>query len=224
MGDVLAFIEQRDGTFRGVSREVISVAAEVAAGFGGEVHALAVGGPGLAAALGAVQSFGASRIRVAEDDSLIHYQAEAYAHTVAGVARSGSYAAVVFAATAEGRDLAPRVAALLDVPLASDVISVQVDGGKLTVTRPVYAGKLVARIELASEPALVSIRPNVFAPRVREGQADVETFAPDLPEPRSRVIDFRAAEGGALDVSEATVVVSGGRGMVPVSMTERSRS
>jgi electron transfer flavoprotein alpha subunit len=214
MGDVLAVIEHREGTFRGISREVVSAATQIARASGGQVHAIAAGSKGLAAAAVGLRLTGVARLRVAEHDALAKYDGESYAKTVAAEARTKGYDAVLFAATAEGRDLAPRVAALLDVPLASDVTGVNVDGGKVTVTRPVFAGKLIARLELQARPALLSIRPNIFQPVESDRTAEVEGFTPELDgPPRARVLDFRAAEGGALDVSEATIVVSGGRGL-----------
>jgi electron transfer flavoprotein alpha subunit len=214
MGDVLAFVEHREGSFRGVSREVVTAAADVASGLGGNVHALALGGAGLSAAASSLQGYGATKIRVGEGAALEHYEGESYAKVVAEAVKGGAYDAVLFPATAEGRDLAPRVAALLDVPLATDVTALRVDGGKVIATRPVYSGKLFARLELAARPALLSIRPNVFQPVEKQGSAEVETFAGDPgAAARARVLEFKAAEGGALDVSEATIIVSGGRGM-----------
>lgn len=218
MGDVLAFMEHRDGSFRGVSREVLAAAAAVSRGAGGRVHALAIGAPGLSGSADALRGHAATGLRVAEHGALGRYTGEPYARLVTEVVREGAYEAVLFAATAEGRDLAPRVAALLDVPLAADVTAVEAGGGRLSVTRPVYAGKLFARIELEARPALISIRPNAFQPEEHpeEGAGlEIETWVPaiDADAPGARVVEFRAAEGGALDVSEATIVVSGGRGM-----------
>jgi electron transfer flavoprotein alpha subunit len=213
MGGVLAFVEHREGAFRSGSREVISAAAQIAAGLGGEVHALALGGPGLSSGASSLQGYGANRIRFAEHGSLARYEGETFARVVAHAVQGGGYDVVLFSASAEGRDLAPRVAALLDVPLATDVTAARVDGGKLTVTRPVFSGKLFARVEPAARPALISVRPNVFQPVERGGSAEVETFSPEVPPARARVVEFKAAEGGALDVSEASIIVSGGRGM-----------
>jgi len=216
MGDVLAFIEHRDGSFRGVSREVLTAAATIAAGSGGQVHALAIGAPGLAVAAESLGGLGATRIRVAEHEALATRDGETSARIVADVVRAGGYATVVFASTAEGKDLAPRVAALLDVPMASDVTEISVEGGAVSVTRPIFAGKVFARLAMTATPALISIRPNVF--QVVEGDraaVDVESFTPErAQEPsRTRFVEFKAAEGGAVDVSEATVIVAGGRGM-----------
>ena len=215
MGDVLAFIEQRDSKVRGVSREVLSAACAVAESLEGSAHALVLGGPGLAGSVGELASHGASRVKVAEHERLARYEPDAFAATVAAVARSGSYEAILFPATSEGRDLAPRVAALLDVPLATDVTGLAVEGGKIAVTRPVFSGKAIARLEIAARPVVVSVRPNAFPPVQRQAAGSVERVEPTVEgaSPRTRVREFRAAEGGALDVSEAGIVVSGGRGL-----------
>jgi electron transfer flavoprotein alpha subunit len=215
MGDVLAFIEQRDGSVRGVSREVLGVARQVA-GEGGSVHGVVLveaGGSGDLEGLGALP---ADRIAALEDASFSSYVPEAWAPALAEAARSVEAAAVVFPATAQGRDLAPRVAALLEVPLASDVTGVELTDGGVELVRPVYAGKAFARLALEARPAVFSIRPNVFAPaEPGDGEVAVEVMAPDAGPhgPTSRVVDFEAAGGGDVDVAEASVVVSGGRGM-----------
>ncbi len=215
MGDVLAFAEQRDGVVRGVTHEVVSAGAGLAQSLGGECHALAVGGDGLAEAVSGLGGAGAARVKVAAHGSLAGYAAEAYARIVADTARDGGYAAVLFPATAVGKDLAPRVAALLDVPLASDATEVSADGGAVVVKRPVYAGKAFARLRMEASPAVVSLRPNVFPVEERGAAGAVETVAVDV-DPSSwgaRVVEFRSAAAGSLDVSEASVVVAGGRGM-----------
>ncbi|HEX9886048.1 MAG TPA: electron transfer flavoprotein subunit alpha/FixB family protein [Longimicrobiales bacterium] len=215
MGDVLAFIEQRDGSPRGVALETATVASRLAESMGSVAHGVAVGGPGLAEALGGMGGYGLHRVGVAEHPSLAPYAAEAYARIVAGVARDGGYGAVVFSATALGKDLAPRVAVRLDVPLATDVTEVEVEGGALRLRRPVYSGKAFARITLDATPAVFSIRPNVFQPRERPAAGTVESVAVEIAaeDGKSRTLRFEASGGGHLDVTEATTVVSGGRGM-----------
>jgi electron transfer flavoprotein alpha subunit len=214
MANVLAFAEQRDGEIRGPARETTSVAARVASGLGGEAHALVVGAPGLPG-LEELGRFGAAVVAVAEHEALGEYGPEGYADVVADRVRSGDYAVVVFPATTLGKDLAPRVAALLDVPLAGDATAVEVEDGTLKVVRPIYAGKAFAHLTVTAKPALVSIRPNVFQPVETRAAGQVERYTPDV-DPgnwRMRVIERKAAAEGALDVSEATIIVSGGRGM-----------
>ncbi|MYC98053.1 MAG: electron transfer flavoprotein subunit alpha/FixB family protein [Gammaproteobacteria bacterium] len=213
-GVVAAFAEQRDGSIRATAREVVGAAAELARDLGGEVHALAVGGPGLGAECGPLGACGAGVIRVAEGAELAQYQAEGYAHIVAGMVAGGGYQAVLFPASALGADLAPRVAALLDVPLASDATGLEVVDGGLVVTRPVYGGKAFARVAFDASPAVVSLRPHVFPPGTRAAAGRVEVFTPAGGAPAGgRAVDFRAASGGSVDVAEAEIVVSGGRGL-----------
>ncbi|MGD2070903.1 MAG: electron transfer flavoprotein subunit alpha/FixB family protein [Gemmatimonadota bacterium] len=215
MGDVLAFIEQRDGSFRGVAGEVVSTAARLAEGLGGSAHALALGGGGLSDGADSLGRFGASKVRVAEHEDLERYGAEAYARVVADAARSGGYDAILFVASAQGKDLAPRVAALLDVPLAADVTSLDASEGRLAIVRPIYAGKAFASVEIDASPAVVSIRPNVFGAEEGGGTAEVDVFVPELDPgaPAARFVRFESEGAGAVDVAEAAVVVAGGRGM-----------
>jgi electron transfer flavoprotein alpha subunit len=132
-------------------------------------------GPASAAQAGALGKHGAARIKVGEHESLARYEPDAYAAAVAAAARQGGYAAVLFAATSQGKDLAPRVAARLDVPLATEATALEVSGGALTAVRPVYAGKAFARVRSDATPFLVSLRPNVLpaeGARRRRGRGD----------------------------------------------------
>ena len=152
-------------------------------------------------------------VEVGEHEALSEYNAHAYATVVAERARAGGYGAVVFPATTLGKDLAPRVAALLDVPLAGDVTGLEAAGGTLTAVRPVYSGKAFAHLRLNASPALVTIRPNVFQPAESPAAGAVETFTPVL-DPGSwkvKLVERKAAGDGAVDVAEATTVVSGGQ-------------
>jgi electron transfer flavoprotein alpha subunit len=215
MADVLAFAEQRGGEIRGAAREAVSAASRVAPGLGGQVHALVLGGPGVGAGASELGRYGAAVVHVGEDPALADYNADGYATVVADRVRSGGYCAVIFPATTLGRDLAPRVAALLDVPLAGDVTGLETEGGALKATRPIYAGKVFAQIKLGASPAMVTIRPNVFQPSEAMAAGAVEAFTPavDAGSWRVRLLERKAAGEGALDVAEAKVVVSGGRGM-----------
>ena len=214
MGDVLAIAEQRDGKMRPVANEVVTVAAAVAEGLGGSAPALVLGGTGVGEQAGDLGSFGAEVVRVGEDPALESYVPEIHAAVIADVVGSHDYAAVLFSATAIGKDLAPRVAALVDAPLASDVTHLEVDGGRLVGVRPVYGGKAVARIGFEASPALLSLRPNAFGTNGAQAEGRIEPFTAAIPDGvRSRVVGFKAAESGSVDVSEASVVVSGGRGM-----------
>ena len=214
MGDILAFAEQKAGQIRAAAHEVVSAAAARSVELGGSTHALVLGGPGVGEAAGGLGVFGASTVRVAEDEALAEYSPHVYASVVVEAARSGGYDAVLFPATAQGKDLAPRVAALLDAPMASDVTRLEVDGGELVAVRPIYAGKALARITFQSSPCVMSLRPNSFGVQEVGGAGAIEAFRPTIPgNDGMRTVAFQAAEGGSVDVSEASVIVAGGRGM-----------
>ncbi len=209
MTDVLAVAESKRGAVAGVSREVVTVARTLADSLGGSADVAVSGAPG-----GDMGSWGADRVLQFDPGGDAPVGQDPFAAALADHIRAGGYAAVVFAATATGRDLAPRVAARLGVSLLTDCTEVEVSDGGIVVTRPVFAGKALARVRALSTPALLSIRPNVFPPREAPREANVEVLA-DAPETPAgyRVVGFEASRGAALDVSEATIVVSGGRGM-----------
>ena len=212
MSHVLAVLEQRDGALRKVSFETVTGARRLADALGGEVHALVIGA-GPVGGTDAVGRFGADTVVTATGSGFARYAPEGCAAVVAERARSGGYGAVVVAATATGKDLAPRVAAKLGVALAGDVTDLAVDGGAVVATRPVYAGKALLTVTLKGSPAFVSLRPNVFTPVERPHAGVAETVAVDTPAGRVTVREVKAAPAGALDVAEAPIVVSGGRGL-----------
>jgi electron transfer flavoprotein alpha subunit len=212
MSHVLAVLEQRDGSLRKVSHEVVTGARRLADALGGDVHALVL-------AAGPVQGadvsgrYGADKVITATNAGFAQYAPEGFTRAVADRATAGGYGAIVFAASAQGRDLAPRVAARLGVPLAADVTDVVVDGGSVIVTRPVYAGKALLKVKVTVTPAVVSLRPNVFTPVERPKAGAAETAAVSGDAGRVVVKAIKAATGGSLDVAEAQIVVSGGRGL-----------
>ncbi len=215
MSQILAVGEQRDGVVRGATREVVSAAASTASELGGDAHALLLGGAGMGEAAQELGRFGAAVVKVAEHEALSGYQGEGYARVLAEQIRSGGYAAVFFPGTIQGKDLAPRVAALLDVPLAQEATEISVRDGGLEIVRPIYAGKAFARVRIDAAPVLVSLRPNVFPAEERDGAGTVEAVAVEVDSSgwKARTVEFQAQGGDIPDVAEAAVVVSGGRGL-----------
>jgi len=212
MSHVLAVLEQRDGNLRKVSHEVVTGARRLADALGGEVHAMVLGA-GAVSGSDAAGRYGADKVITATNAGFAHYAPEGYARAVADRAKAGAYGAVVLAASAQGKDLAPRVAARLGASLAADVTDLTVDGGSVVVTRPVYAGKALLKVKVTAAPAVVSLRSNVFTPVERPKAGTAETTAVAGDAGRVVVKGIKAAAGGALDVAEAPIVVSGGRGL-----------
>ncbi|HUE76634.1 MAG TPA: electron transfer flavoprotein subunit alpha/FixB family protein [Longimicrobiales bacterium] len=215
MAKVLAVAEQRDGQLKRVSEEVVTAARRVADAIGGEVDAVVIGGPGVGDAAKSLGKFGADRVVAVEADALKSYNPQGYADVLEERTRAEEYFAVLFPATGAGRDLAPRLAARLDVPLASEATELEVKDGELVITRPVYAGKAFAAVTLEGSPRVVSVRQNVFRPEENPRETEVETVAASV-DPgawKVRVRDVKTSGGDVLDVGEAPVVVSGGRGL-----------
>ena len=211
---ILVFIEQRDGKVRPVSREALGEATRLAAMLGGPVVGVcaASSDPGLAP----LGEAGADRMLLATHERFAVYDAEGFAVAVEAAVRAAQPAVVLFAASSMGKDLAPRVAARLGVGLASDCTRIEVAEGKLTATRPVYAGKALQQVRFPRTPALLSLRPKVFAAAARPGGAvAVENLAVTLASgpARARLLRVAAVAGGKVDLTESEIIVSGGRGL-----------
>ena len=210
MASILAVTEQRQGALRKVSWETVAAARLIADAMGATVDAIVLGAGPVdgAAGLGAA---GADRVLMATHAAFGLSNPDGYAATIASI--GGSYAAVVFVASATGRDLAPRVAAKLQTACATDVTALEVDGGKIVVTRPVFAGKAIQKLVLSGSPAILSVRPNTFAPvQANKAGTAAVVVVPAFTQ-RITVTEIKAPAQAALDVTEAQIVVSGGRGL-----------
>ncbi|HEU4827693.1 MAG TPA: electron transfer flavoprotein subunit alpha/FixB family protein [Gemmatimonadales bacterium] len=216
MANVLVVAESRGGELRSVANEVVTAARKAADAVGGEVHALVFGAPGIgAAARESLGRFGADAVVAVEAAGLEHYDAESLAATTAERLKAGGYRAGLFAASAQGRDLAPRVAAALGVSLASDVTELELSKDALVVKHPVYAGKAIATLRLAGTPALASIRPGSIDAAEAPRTARLETAPPaqDPTASRVKVREMLPRGDAKLDLGEAPVIVAGGRGL-----------
>ena len=211
---VLAVLETRDGALRRVSHEVVAAARQLTSASGGSVDALAFGSSA-PAGTDELGPLGADRVLAATHPDFTRYQPDGFAATIASLA--SGYGAIAFAATATGKDLAPRVAAKLGVSLVADVIGLAIEGGAIVATRPVYAGKVLQKVKLGAKPGLVSVRPNTFEATTRQdGKAAgpaIETVPVPSFEARVQVKGIKAPDKAMLDVTEAPIVVSGGRGL-----------
>jgi len=206
---ILAFAESRGTALRKAAFEAVTAAREL----GDDVHAIVVGRSGIAAQASQLDT---SRVLVAEHAAFTQYNPEATAALVAERVKTGGYRAVFFVSTAQGRDLAPRVAAKLGAAFAPDVTSVATNGEEIVVTHPVYSGKAIATLVLTGAPAVIAARPSSFPPaRTDSASPSVEAIAPVGDPSASRVVvtELRTGGGAKLDVSEAAIVVSGGRGL-----------
>ena len=208
MANILAVLEVRNGALRKGVAELLGAARRLADASGGTVDALVCSGAAVNAdALGAA---GADRVLTASHADFSHYCPDGIVATVASLL--APYRAVVVSASATGKDLAPRIAARLNVPCAMDVTSIDLVGDTIRAIRPVYAGKALQTIEIRGA-AVIAVRPGAYAATVA-GKAGTSTSVavPSFAR-RLEVGGIRTSDKGSLDVAEARIVISGGRGL-----------
>jgi electron transfer flavoprotein alpha subunit len=208
----LVFIEQREGKIRKASLEALSLARRLA----GEPVAAVIAGSGvtpLAANLGA---YGAVRVHVADRPELALYSNKGYVGALDATVKKENPDAVLIAATAMGKDVAPRFAARHDVSVLADVMDVRREADRLVASRPVYSGKARAEVDCgAATLQVVTTRPNVFPAEADASAGVAQVEALEMPDvaPRARVLSVETPESKEIDVSEADIIVSGGRGI-----------
>lgn len=211
---IVAFTETRDGKFKKSAFEVTQTAAGIAAKLGGELVTVVIGNSvlGILPELG---KYGARRVVCIQDPRLQNYSTTAYAKLVAEAVKKENGTMVFFPASQMGKDLAPRVAAKLNAGIASDCTALRIEGSEVVATRPVYAGKAMIEVKIKSNVKIFTLRPNVFTATPHDGgDVAVESVTPELSDGDfgARVVDLKVAEGRP-DVTEANIVISGGRGM-----------
>jgi electron transfer flavoprotein alpha subunit len=210
---ILTFAEQRDGAPRRPALEAVSEARRLASLLGATVSSVAIG-PGARAAAAELAAFGADRVHVYDAAALASYSTEAYARALAQAIALDKPAFVLLPFTALGKDLAPRVAARLGAALVSDCVSLAVEDGSLVARRPLYAGKAFATVRCSGEPQMATLRPNVFALGTKDAARQAEVVEGKVdPAARARVTAVNASGEGKVELSEAQVIVSGGRGL-----------
>lgn len=212
MAGVWIIAEQRDGEFRKITFEVASAAKKVADGLGAEVTALVLGS-GMEGACAALGKYGVAKVLYADDAALAAYTTDAYTNVCAAQIKAGAPDVVLMGASMQGKDLGGRLAARLDTGIAVDCTALAVQDGKLKATRPMYASKVYADVFIKAMPQMASLRPNVFDIVETGGEAAVEKVAAEVGEIKAMVAEVQASDDGKVDLTEATVIVSGGRGM-----------
>jgi len=208
---ILVFCELKDGSIRKPSLEALSEARRLADGAGLAVGALFVGAS--CAGAEAAAQYGADAILKVEAPSLSAYSSDGYAQAIADAVRAKGATVLLGAATSAGKDVLPRAAARLDAGYAADVTGLAMAGGRLTCVRPVYAGKAFAASTFESPVQVATTRPNVFSAVQAPRSGAVE----QLPAPAGGFLavvkEILAKGSGKPDLTEANVIVSGGRGL-----------
>ena len=211
MSDVLAVVEHRRGSLRDVSFELVTAGADLVGDTGGDLHLAVIGGD-VDAFAEELSLAGVDAIHtVAEGEEFNH---DVSVQAVEALTEELDPTYVLMGNTVNGLDYAPAVAERLDLPLVTDAIGLQNDGG-LVVTREMYASKVESTVTVDAERAAVTVRPGEWEAAEEPGEPAVEPFAFDLDESlvRSRVTGFEEVGSGDVDIADADVLVSVGRGI-----------
>jgi electron transfer flavoprotein alpha subunit len=206
---ILVFCELKDGKIRKASLEALSEARRLSGE--GPVGALFAG----ASCAGAEEAakYGADTILKVETPALGAYSSDLFAEVIAEAAKAKGAKTLLGAATPMGKDVLPRVAAKLGAGYAAEVTALAMASGKLQAIRPVYAGKAFATVDFNSDIQVASTRPNVFAAVECPKAGAIETLPAPAKDFKAVVKEILAKGGGTQDLTEADVIVSGGRGM-----------
>ena len=208
--NILVYLDVADNRVRKASLETLGLAHELAAQTNGKVAAVLLHPQSAELAT----DINAARVYVRGDAVFEHFHSEEYESSLAEATRDWNAQIVLFSAGEVERDLSGGLAATLDTAVAADVTAVEINQGCLEVERPIYAGKAIARFQFKSLPAVISTRPNVFAVAEAPGETpEIQELDTAPGTPRTTVVDTIAPEQKKIDLTEAEIIVSGGRGL-----------
>jgi electron transfer flavoprotein alpha subunit len=209
---VLVLAESRDGALRNVSYEAIAAGKEISGG--GEVFAVLCGESIQSLATELVH-YGADRVLVAEHEKLANYTTDGYFQVLKQIIDEEKPEAIVFGHTSLGKDLSPRLAARLESGLISDVTGLEQAGENTVFTRPVYSGKAFEKKLISDGLVFVTIRPNNITPLEKDESrtGEVKSVSVDIKDLRTIVKEVVRKAATGVDLSEAKVIVAGGRGV-----------
>ncbi len=208
---ILVFLEQRDGKIKKSSMEAAKAGEELANKLSGELLAVTVGNE--IEELEKAGENGVKKVVHFKNENLKNYSSSAYSKLVADYAKETEADILLMANTAMGKDLAPFVAVKLDAGIAMDCTELNVEGEDITASRPIYAGKALVDVKFNSAKKILTLRPNTFSLGEATGNAaEVEVRNADDLDLRSKVSEMKKSDG-KMDVAEAEIIVSGGRGL-----------
>lgn len=207
---ILVLAEEKDGKLRNVSLEALTLAKQLSDG--GEVQAVLFSEQA-AAFQAQIGQHGAGLLFQIAGEAWKSYTPDAYAGALVQLIEQVQPDVILAGHTAIGKDVAPRVAARLQIGLISDCTGVDVQGGELVFTRPIYAGKAFQKKVFREGTVFATLRSNNFAVAEGGGAAKIVPFEPTVPDLRTIVREVVRKTAGTVDLSEAKIIISGGRGV-----------
>lgn len=200
--------EIKDGKVKRVTHEILSELKRQ----GQAATMVLVGGADAESAAQTATGMGATKVVVLMDEALAQYSTEGYANALHAFLSTQSPAAIFAGATTLAKDYLPRLAAKLQVGLASDCTEIKV-GATVTARRPVFAGKVSKQVEFTAMPAVLSVRPNVLALEAAGGASPLEKVSATPGEIRAKIVEVKASANKKVDLTEADIIISGGRSL-----------
>ena len=209
---ILAVLEQREETIKRSGFEAASTAAKLAKDLNSTAEAVVVGD--VISNINEVSNYGVQKVIHLKNSELANYSSSGYTEGITNLAKEGNYDILILSNTSLGRDLAPRLSIRLDAGCVVDCVKLNLSGSDLILTRPAYAGKALIDVKILSDKKVITLRPNVFKAQVVDNPSPAEIVVKEISEVnlKSKVTSFKKSEG-KLDVAEADIIVSGGRGM-----------
>ena len=209
---ILVVLEQREGIIKRSGFEAASTAAKLAKDLNTSADAVVVGDT--ISNINEISKYGLQKVIHLKNSELAYYSSSGYTEVITNLAKETNYDILILSNTALGKDLAPRLSIKLDAGCVVDCVKLDLSGSDLILTRPAYAGKALIDVKILSDKKVITLRPNVFKAQVDENSAAAELVVKEISgiNLKSKVTSFKKSEG-KIDVAEADIIVSGGRGM-----------
>lgn len=208
---IFVITEQHDGAFRKVTFETVSEGRRLADGLNTDLTAVVMGS-GVENITGELEKYGADKILVADDPVLAEYTTDAYTNVLANIIKPLDPELIIIGASTQGKDLAARLAARLDAGMAMECVAIRLENSGLVFTRPMFGGKVLAEVEIEGTPKIAAVRPNVMSIAESPKTASVEKADVLAGDVATSVIETKAEAGDKVELTEADIIVSGGRG------------
>jgi len=208
---IFVITEQHDGAFRKVTFEAVSEGRRLADGLNTDLTAVVMGS-GVENITSELEKYGADKILVADDPVLAEYTTDAYTNILANIIKPLDPELIIIGASTQGKDLAARLAARLDAGMAMECVAIRLENSGLAFTRPMFGGKVLADVEIEGTPKIAAVRPNVMSIAESPKAASVEKADVRAGDVATSVIETKAEAGDKVELTEADIIVSGGRG------------
>ena len=208
---VIAVTEHSDTGFRKVTYEALSEGRRIANDIEGNLTAIVLGFVD-ESELSALKTYGADKILTSDAEGINEYLADAQTDLLTKVIQNENPVVVILGATAVGKDIAARLSARLNAPMAMDCVALRVENKEIIATRPMYGGKVLADISLNGTPQIIAVRPNTLPVSVSEGRGVLEKLTGSPQNCHLKFVE-KTMDTSKVELTEAEVIVSGGRGM-----------